>query len=240
MSTPHNTAQIGEIAKTVLMPGDPLRAKYIAETFLENPRQFNTVRNMFGYTGTYKGKEVSIMGSGMGICSIGIYSHELFTQYDVDNIIRVGTCGVYADEKLELLDTVLVTEAFSFSTFALEQSGYDKPITYADEELLEKLRKSAANMNIRMPEARTHSSDVLYYEKDKRAVLADRMKNQYGCDIVECESFALFHNAKMTGKKAAGLMQVVDLIRRDLHATSEERERAGRQMFESALGTLFE
>lgn len=179
------------------------------------------------------------MGSGMGICSIGIYSYELFKEYDVDNIIRVGTCGVYADEKFELLDTVLVTEAFSFSTFAQEQSGYDKPITYADEELLDKLRESAANMGVRMPEARTHSSDVLYYTKEKRAVLADRMRNQYGCDIVECESFALFHNAKMTGKKAAGLMQVVDLIKRDQHATSEERERAGLQMFEIALGTLF-
>ena len=175
----------------------------------------------------------------MGICSIGMYSHELFKEYDVDNIIRVGTCGVYADEKFNLLDTILVTEAFSFSTFALEQSGYDKPVTYADEELLDKLRKSAAKTGVTMPEARTHSSDVLYYEKEKRAVLADRMKNQYGCDIVECESFALFHNAKMTGKKAAGLMQVVDLIRRDEHASSQEREQAGQQMFEIALGTLF-
>lgn len=239
MPTAHNEAKKGEIAKTVLMPGDPLRAEYFASKLLTDVHRFNTVRNMFGFTGKYKGKEVSIMGSGMGICSIGIYSYELFKEYDVDNIIRVGTCGVYADEKFELLDTVLVTEAFSFSTFAQEQSGYDKPITYADEELLDKLRKCAASMKIRMPEARTHSSDVLYYTKEKRAVLADRMKNQYGCDIVECESFALFHNARMTGKKAAGLMQVVDLIKRDQHATSEERERAGQQMFEIALGTLF-
>ena len=238
MPTAHNSAKKGEIAKTVLMPGDPLRAQYFAQKLLTDVHQFNSVRNMLGFTGKYKGKEVSIMGSGMGICSIGIYSHELFKEYDVDNIIRVGTCGVYADEKFELLDTVLVTEAFSFSTFALEQSGYDKPITYADEELLDKLRRSASNMGIVMPEARTHSSDVIYYEKEKRAVLAKRMINEYGCDIVECESFALFHNAKMTGKKAAGLMQVVDLVNRDLHATSEDRERAGLQMFEIALGTI--
>ena len=238
MPTAHNSAGKGEIAKTVLMPGDPLRAKYFAEKLLDDVHQFNDVRNMFGYTGYYQGKEVSIMGSGMGICSIGIYSYELFKEYDVDNIIRVGTCGVYADEKFNLLDTILVTEAFSFSTFALEQSGYDKPVTYADEELLNMLRKSAAKMGITMPEARTHSSDVLYYEKEKRAVLADRMKKQYGCDIVECESFALFHNARMTGKKAAGLMQVVDLIGRNEHATSQEREQAGQQMFEIALGTL--
>ena len=123
MPTAHNGAKKGEIAKTVLMPGDPLRAKYFAEKLLDDVYQFNSVRNMFGYTGKYKGKEVSIMGSGMGICSIGIYSHELFSQYDVDKIIRVGTCGVYADEKFELLDTILVNEAFSFSTYALEQSG---------------------------------------------------------------------------------------------------------------------
>ena len=238
MPTAHISAEKGEIAKTVLMPGDPLRAKYFAETLLSDVRMFNSVRNMYGFTGIYKGKEVSIMGSGMGICSIGIYSHELFSKYDVENIIRVGTCGVYADEKFELLDTVLVTEAFSFSTFALEQSGYEDKITYADEELLAKLRQSADNMSVKLKEVRTHSSDVIYYEPYKRAVLADRMKNEYGCDIVECESFALFHNAKMTGKKAAGLMQVVDLIRRDEHATSLQRETAGKQMFEIALGTV--
>ena len=239
MPTAHNNAQKGQIAKTVLMPGDPLRAKFFAETLLDDVFQFNDVRNMFGYTGTYKGKEVSIMGSGMGICSIGIYSHELFSQYDVDSIIRLGTCGVYDDEKFELLETVLVNEAFSFSTFALEQSGYDKPITYADEELVNKLKTSALNMGLSLKQVRTHSSDVLYYEKEKRAVLSKRMKEEYGCDIVECECFALFHNAKMTGKKAAGLMQAVDLIGKNEHATALQRERAGLQMCEIALGTLF-
>lgn len=238
MPTAHNSAKKGEIAKTVLMPGDPLRAKYFAEKLLDDVYLFNSVRNMFGYTGKYKGKEVSIMGSGMGICSIGIYSHELFSQYDVDKIIRVGTCGVYADEKFELLDTILVNEAFSFSTYALEQSGYEGHVTYADSELLDELRRSAVNLHVKLPEARTHSSDVIYYKPEKRAVLASRMRNEYGCDIVECECFALFHNAAVTGKKAAGLMQVVDLVNRDLHATSEEREQAGLRMFEVALGTL--
>ncbi len=222
MPTAHNNALKGQIAKTVLMPGDPLHAKYFAETLLEEPFQFNSVRNMLGYTGRYKGKEVSIMGSGMGICSIGIYSYELFSEYDVDNIIRLGTCGVYSED-IDLLDILLVREAFSFSTFALEQSGYDKPVTCADETLSRKLQLSAGEKGLRLKEVRTHSSDVLYYEKEKRAVLADRMKNEYGCDIVECESFALFHNAKMTGKKAAGLMQAVDLIRRNGDAASLER-----------------
>lgn len=239
MSTRHIGAEKGEIAKTVLMPGDPLRAKYFAEKMLSDVRCFNTVRNMLGFTGKYKGKEVSIMGSGMGICSIGIYSYELFSEYDVDNIIRLGTCGVYAEDKFDLLDTALVTEAFSFSTFALEQSGYEDRITYADEELLNRLRQSARMKDVDLCEVRTHSSDVLYYQPEKRKVLAKRMLEEYGCDIVECESFALFHNAAMTGKKAAGLMQVVDLIKQDRHATIEERERAGLQMFEIALETVF-
>ena len=111
-------------------------------------------------------------------------------------------------------------------------------MTYADSELLDELRQSAANLHVKLPEVRTHSSDVIYYKPEKRAVLASRMRNEYGCDIVECECFALFHNAAVTGKKAAGLMQVVDLVNRDLHATSEEREQAGLRMFEVALGTL--
>ena len=110
MSTPHNAAQPGDIAKTVLMPGDPLRAKYIAETYLENPVKFNTVRNMFGYTGTYKGHKVSVMGSGMGMPSIGIYSYELYKFYDVENIIRIGSAGAYTDT-LELYDLVLAESA---------------------------------------------------------------------------------------------------------------------------------
>lgn len=236
MSTPHNHAAKGDIAKTVLMPGDPLRAKFFAETYLDHIVQFNSVRNMFGYTGTYKGKPVSIMGSGMGIPSIGIYSYELFTEYDVDNIIRLGTCGCYADDKFELLDTVLITEAFSFSTYALEQSGYEGNVTYADKDLLNKLRNSARDISL--PEARTHSSDVFYYEKPQLKNLVNRMLHEYHCDVIECECFALFHNAAVTGKKAAGLMSIVDLETRNLHATIEERERGGLQMMEIALGIL--
>ena len=122
MSTPHNAAVKGQIAKTVLMPGDPLRAKFIAETFLENPVMFNTVRNMFGYTGTYNGKEISVMGSGMGMPSIGIYSYELYSQYDVENIIRIGSCGCYTAD-LHVYDVVLGTHAYSESTFAKIQNG---------------------------------------------------------------------------------------------------------------------
>ena len=127
MSTPHNAAASGDIAKTVLMPGDPLRAKFIAETYLENPVQFNTVRNMFGYTGTYKGKKISVMGSGMGMASIGIYSYELYKFYEVENIIRIGSAGAYTDT-LKLFDLVLADSAWSESTFAKAQADVDGDI----------------------------------------------------------------------------------------------------------------
>ena len=124
MATPHIQAEMGEIAKTVLMPGDPLRAKFIAETFLENPVQFNMVRNMFGYTGTYKGKKISVMGSGMGIPSIGIYAHELYAFYGVEEIIRVGSTGAFTED-INIYDTILVTSAYSDSSFAKCKCGDD-------------------------------------------------------------------------------------------------------------------
>ena len=147
MPTPHNAANKGDIAKTVLMPGDPLRAKFIAENFLDNAVCYNTVRGMFGYTGTYHGVPVSVQGSGMGMPSIGIYSYELFKFYDVDNIIRIGSAGSYtADAKL--FDTVLATGAVSESNYARVQSGNDHDITFPSEELNDKLRASAKKQGI--------------------------------------------------------------------------------------------
>ena len=240
MPTEHISALPGEIAKTVLMPGDPLRAKFFAEKYLEDLHCFNTIRNMLGFTGTYHGKPVSIMGSGMGLCSIGIYSYELFAFYDVENIIRVGTCGSYNDARFELSDTVLVTEAFSFSSYAQEMTGDTETVLPASPALLRKLRESAARQGITLPEARTHSTDVIYYAPEIEARRVHRMREEYGCDIIECEAFALFHNARVTGKHAAGLMQIADLKERDLHASAEERERGGSRMFEVALGTVLE
>ncbi|HHX06946.1 MAG TPA: purine-nucleoside phosphorylase, partial [Erysipelothrix sp.] len=132
MSTAHIAAKIGEIAPTVLMPGDPLRAKFIAEKYLEDVVQFNTVRNMFGYTGTYKGHRVSVMGSGMGMPSIGIYSYELFKFFDVERIIRVGSAGAYSLET-PLFSTVLVSGAYSKSSYATEAFGYEEEILNPSE-----------------------------------------------------------------------------------------------------------
>ena len=147
MSTPHNQANKGDIAKTVLMPGDPLRAKYLAETYLENVKQFNATRSMFGYTGTYKGKEVSIMGSGMGMPSIGIYSYELFHFYDVENIIRIGSCGSFKED-VHLRDIIIVQGACTDSNYAHQ---YELPGTYSaisDYSLLEKAVEKAKEKNL--------------------------------------------------------------------------------------------
>ena len=161
MSTPHNSAEKGQIAKTVLMPGDPLRAKFIAETFLENPVQFNAVRNMFGYTGTYKGKTISVMGSGMGMPSIGIYSYELFSQYGVENIIRIGSAGAYSPD-LKVFDVVLADSAYSESSYAKVQSGYDQDKTYPSETLNQRIKDAAEKLGMPLHVGCIHSSDVFY------------------------------------------------------------------------------
>ena len=161
MSTPHNRAENGDFAKTVLMPGDPLRAKFIAETFLEDPRLVTDVRGMYGYTGTYQGRPISVMGSGMGMPSIGIYSYELYTQYGVENIIRIGSAGSYTD-KAKLFDVVLATGAYSESNYAVTQSGDTDDIQTPSAALNDALRASAKAAGIPLIEGNIHSSDVFY------------------------------------------------------------------------------
>jgi purine-nucleoside phosphorylase len=237
MATPHNTAEKGQIAKTVLMPGDPLRAKFIAETYLEKAVEFNHVRGMLGYTGVYKGLPVSVMGSGMGMPSIGIYSWELFTHYDVDNIIRIGTAGSYSEE-LKLFDVVLVTEAFSESGFARCQSGFTGNVIKPSESLCGKLRQSAAKQGVPLVEGRTHSSDVFYYQLPGDVPAWQRVRDEHNCIVVEMESFALFHNAAVTGKNGACILTVSDTIADHQVTTPEEREKRFTRMMEVALGTL--
>lgn len=221
----------GIIAKTVLMPGDPLRAQFIAETFLENVEKFNNVRNVFGYTGTYKGRKISVMASGMGMPSIGIYSYELFNFYGVENIIRIGSCGAYTAD-LNLYDVILTTEAWSESTYAKVQGGCENDTIAASPELNSKLEKIAEDLGIKVHKHKVHSSDVFYREN------FDEYKNIYethGCTSVEMESFALFHNANVLGKKAACLLTVSDnLVTHEL-TTSEERQEAFTNMMRIAL-----
>lgn len=230
--TPHiEVKEKGVIADTVLMPGDPLRAKFIAETFLENVEQFNNVRGMLGFTGTYKGRKISVMGSGMGMASIGIYSYELYAFYDVKNIIRIGSCGAYTDE-LDLYDVLLVDEAWSESSFAKVQGGNDSDVQVADPELNEQLAKIAATLEVPIRRGRIHSSDVFYRQNFNDF---EGIRDNHGCSAVEMESFALFANATVLGKKASCLLTVSDSLVSGEATTSEERQLAFTKMMEIAL-----
>ena len=232
MSTPHNSAIKGDIAKTVLMPGDPLRAKYIAENFLENPVQFNTVRNMFGYTGTYKGKKVSVMGSGMGIPSISIYSYELYKFYDVDNIIRIGSAGAYTKD-LNLFDIVLADKAWSESTFPLAQNGDKSDVQYPSQSLNKAIEDAAKNLGKALTKGCIHSSDVFYHEDNVDG--HNEFLSKYGCICVEMDSVGLFSNAKVLGKNAACLVTISDSLVTHESAPAEQRQTAFTNMMEVAL-----
>lgn len=227
--TPHNQANKGEIAPIVLMPGDPLRAKYIAETYLESPRCFNTVRNMYGYTGSYKGTPVSVMGSGMGMPSIGIYSYELYTQYDVECILRIGSCGAYTED-LHIFDLIVADSSWSPTTYAQAQSNDMEDIQYPTKDILNAIIACASANDIPIHSGRLHSSDVFYYEAG-----IDHGASAHHCKAVEMESFALFHNAKITRKKAACICTVSDSFVYDEDTSPAQRERSFDQMIVLAL-----
>lgn len=230
--TPHiEVENKQEIAKTVLMPGDPLRAKFIADTFLSDVKQFNSVRNILGYTGTYKGRKISVMASGMGMPSIGIYSYELFKFYDVENIIRIGSCGGYTAD-VKLYDVILTKDAWSESSYAKVQNGFEGDVIEATEQLNNSLIKNADELGIPMHIETIHSSDVFY--RDNFEAYKDIFE-KHGCVAVEMESFALFHNAKVLGKNAACLLTVSDNLVTHEATTSEERQNAFTNMMKIAL-----
>lgn len=230
--TPHiESRNKDEIAKTVLMPGDPLRAKFIADTFLSDVKQFNKVRNVLGYTGTYKGRRISVMASGMGMPSIGIYSYELYKFYDVENIIRIGSCGGYTPE-VKLYDVILVKDAWSESSYAKVQGGYESDIIEGTPELNLRLKQYAKDLDIPIRIERIHSSDVFYRENPDEY---KEIHHKYGCVAVEMEAFALFHNAKVLGKNAACLLTVSDNLATHEATTSEERQSAFTNMMKIAL-----
>ena len=203
--TPHNAATEGQIAKTVLMPGDPLRAQFIAENYLEDAECFNTVRNMFGYTGTYHGERVSVMGSGMGIPSIAIYSYELYNFYDVDAIIRIGTAGGLAED-VELRDVVIGMGACTDSNYAaqFELPGTIAPI--ASWDLLRRATQAAEKINVPYKVGNILSSDVFYADPE-----VSRKWANMGVLAVEMESAALYLNAMKAHKQALCLLTISDL-----------------------------
>ncbi len=233
--TPHIDLENKDlIAKTVLMPGDPLRAKFIAETFLTNVVQINSVRNMFGYTGYYGKKKVTVMGSGMGMPSIGIYSYELYSLYDVEKIIRIGSAGAYSPD-LKLYDVLLVDKAYSESSYAKTMGVSSRKLLGASKPLNNKILKTAEKLNIPVKLATIHSSDVFYrinFEEYK-----DIYKN-FGAQAVEMESFALFANAKALKKKAACLLTISDSLVTHEKTTAQERQQAFTKMMEVALNSI--
>ena len=234
MSTPHNEAKLGEIAKTVIMPGDPLRAKYIAENFLDNYKLVNSVRGIYTYTGTYKGKEVTVMASGMGMPSMGIYCYELYKFYEVENIIRIGSCGSYSPE-LKLFDIILAENVFSESNFALTLNNEDCHIISANNELNNIIKNTANENNVKIHLGNTVCTDCFdVYMTDVNKFL-NRVPKDFNPISAEMEAFALFYVSKLLNKKSSCLMSVVDSKYIKDIATPEERETGLNNMIKLAL-----
>ena len=253
MPTPHNTANPGDIAKTILLPGDPLRAKTLAQTYLENPVQFNSVRNMYGYTGTYKGKRISVMGTGMGMPSIGIYTHELIHEYGVKNLIRIGSCGAI-NKKVKIGDIVIAQGACTDSNYAYQYGLHGTYSAIASFDLLRMAILSAEKHGFSYEVGNILSSDIFYKEKP---LWKDWAK--MGCLGVEMETYALYCNAVRAAYaaegvdadetspvnphedvKALGLFTVSDSLVTGEATTPEERQNKFTDMMEVALDVASE
>ena len=239
MSTPHNSANLGDFAKTVIMPGDPLRAKYIAENFLDNYKLINEIRNIYAYTGTYKGKQISIMASGMGMPSMGIYCYELYKVYNVENIIRVGSCGSYTPG-LNLFDIVLSTTVYSESNYALTLNNEDCHFVESSSELNNIILNKSKELNIDVIAGNTVCTDCFdLYMTDVNKFL-ERIPENFNPLTAEMEAFALLYTAKVLNKKASCLMSVVDSKYIDTVASVEERETGLNNMIKLALDSAIE
>lgn len=230
MPTPHNEALKGDIAKTVIMPGDPLRAKYIAENFLDDYKLVNKVRGMYAYTGYYKGNKITVMAHGMGNPSVGIYSYELYKEYDVDEIIRIGSAGA-TTTKIPLRSVILVDKSYSMSNFAKIQNNQEKVVLDSNEELNAKIEKAARNLNVKLLKSVVYCSDVYYNETEDPNILY----KDYGCTCVEMESFALFHMANVLNKKAACILTISNSLITKEELPSIERQNSFNDMIKLAL-----
>lgn len=238
MATPHIESEQYEIAPIVLMPGDPLRAKYIAENFLEDYLLVNDVRNMFFYTGTYKGKKVTIASSGMGIPSMGIYAYELIKFYNVKRIIRIGTCGSF-NENIKIQDLILSTGSYSYTYFPKLLD--DKEVSYIDSssKLNNIISNKAKELNISIKEGKTITSDIFDIYCDNPEVFRSNYKDKT-CLGVEMEAFALYYLANKFKIDATTLMTVVDSLYDKTQLSSEDREKGLNEMIKLALESLIE
>lgn len=215
--TPHISAELGDIAKTVIMPGDPKRVELIAKTYLENIKLVNEVRGILAYTGYYKNKKVTVMASGMGMPSMGIYSYELFKFYEVENIIRVGTCGSLS-EKINLQDIIIPNKAYTLSNFAYQYDGILKNCETSSENLYKKLIYSAKELDINILTGTISTSDIFYGNKK------DENEQKNNCLAVEMETFALFYIAKKLQKEAGAILTVSDNLLTGEKLTTTQRE----------------
>ena len=236
MATAHIESNLDDIAPTVLMPGDPLRAKYIAEHFLEDAKLINKVRNMFGYTGTYKGKRVTVFASGMGIPSIGIYAYELYQFYHVQKIIRIGTCGSF-DPDIKLLDVILSSEAYCKTYFDKLLDGRSVNLIPSSCDLNRQIMNTAKLKGISLKVGKTITSDVFdVYCDDKEKFRSNFPKEKFLS--VEMEAYGLFYLADKLGREASCLMTVVDSLYDNRSLSSEERETSLNQMILLALDSI--
>lgn len=236
MATAHIESKLEDIAPVVLMPGDPLRAKYIAENFLDNAKLINKVRNMFGYTGTYKGKKVTVFASGMGIPSIGIYSYELYNFYNVEKIIRIGTCGSF-DKNMKLLDVILSTGAYCKSHFDELLDGVNVDFIQSSDPLNRSIINKAKINGISLNVGKTITSDVFDLYCDNKQKFRDNFPDMKFLGV-EMEAFGLFYIAKKLNKEAACLMTVVDSLFDKRSLSSEEREKSLDDMIILALESI--
>ena len=237
MGTPHNNAKLDDIAKNVIMPGDPLRAKLIAEKFLDDFKLVNDVRGILAFTGKYKGKDITVMASGMGMPSIGIYSYELFKFYNVDNIIRIGSCGAMVPE-LNLFDIVLSKNVYTEGNFALTFASEDSHIVNSSEFLNNKIIETAKRQNLNLIKGNTVCSEVFdEYIIDLQSY-QNRIPKDFNPISVEMEAFNLFYIAKKLNKNASCLMTVVDSTFKNEHISAEDREKGLNKMIKLALESI--
>jgi purine-nucleoside phosphorylase len=233
MSTPHISANLGDFAETVLMPGDPLRAKFIADNFLENVKCVTQVRNMFGYTGTYKGKKVSVMGSGMGVPSISIYATELYKDFGVENIIRIGSCGAVRDD-IKIRDIIIGMAASTDSNVNRQRFNQYDFAAIADFSLLHSVVKTAERLNKKVHVGNIFTADLFYTPQPEMFAMMEK----YGILAVEMEAAGLYGVAAEFGKKALAVLTVSDHIKTGEQTSADERESTFKDMMELTLESV--
>jgi purine-nucleoside phosphorylase len=233
MSTPHISANLGDFAETVLMPGDPLRAKFIAENFLDDAKCVTSVRNMFGYTGTYKGKPISVMGSGMGVPSISIYATELYKDFGVESIIRIGSCGAVRDD-IKIRDIIIGMGASTDSNINRQRLNQCDFAAIADFSLLHKVVNTAERLNKEVHVGNIFTADLFYTPQPEMFALMEK----YGILAVEMEAAGLYGVAAEYGKKALTVLTVSDHIKTGEQTTADERENTFKDMMELTLESI--